>query len=160
MARPKRAGMLSTLDDLLAGSMSARPGRDRAADRHPPRLPAPPTLRRRGIFNALDLLPGPPQPPAINPERPTRRRARDPGAGRNALDELLPGPGQRLAVTVDLPAELVEAAEDAVAWLSGAGVAVTLPELTEQAVRVEVARLAAAYRGGRPFPSLPREARW
>jgi hypothetical protein len=51
-----------------------------------------------------------------------------------------------------MPAEVVEAARDAVAHLAGSPDRTTLTALAERALRTELARLAAVHNHGRPFP--------
>jgi hypothetical protein len=169
MARPKRMGAYSALDDLFPGP--------------PPRLkpvPDPPRRSRRrargrlGTGNALDdLLPGPrgleplddllpgPSSPSQQPEPAPRPRVlRRHLEVWNPLDAL-PAAGQdptpaRARVSFRLPADLVEAARDAVAHLAPNADPVTLTALAERALRAELARLAATHNHGHPFPPRAR----
>jgi hypothetical protein len=151
MARPKRMGAYNALDDLLPGGDWGTP--TRSSRRRPPGRP-----RAR---NALDdLLPGPAAPPRQGPGAAPRRRVGRHLAAWNPLDDLRPaspttgrGPvPARARVSFRLPADLVEAARDAVAHLAGTAEPATLTALTERALRAELARLAAVHNHGRPFP--------
>jgi hypothetical protein len=177
MARPKRMGAYNALDDLIPGA-AWDPGPFGPDDEPAPPPPRRPRLepvpdpprgpdRRAGGGNALDdLLPGPSAPPA--PQRRPAPRPRD--AGRhlgiwNPLDDLAPGPPApepvpepvpaKARVSFRLPADLVEAARDAVAHLAGTADGTTLTALAERALRFELARLAITHNQGRPFP--PRD---
>ena len=184
MARPRRMGAFNALDELLPGpapepdelrleAVSAPPPRER--EREPkrgwdrqweqPGEPAEQPWRAPG-FNALDeLLPGP---------LAARRRLqlvpdRSPGRGQgeskhlsayNPLDGLQPeAPPPKTRVSLRLPAELLEAARDASAYLSHDQERVTLGELAEEALRAELHRLAAEHNSGRPFPPRPNDRR-
>jgi len=165
MARPKRMGAYSALDDLLPGPAwdpdPADLGEEPAPRWRRPRLePVPDTLD--------DLLPG--------PSVPERRRAAGSGRPRNAgrhlgvwnpLDQLAPAPPEpgpapvpappaKARVSFRLPADLVDTARDAIAHLAGSADRTSLTALTERALRVELARLAITHNDGRPFP--PRDA--
>jgi hypothetical protein len=171
MARPKRMGAFNALDELLPGP--ERPRQERTPERPPfRRLGA----RRARARNALDdLLPGPgwarptaPEPgrgghPAGRALRPKLEAVADPpAAGRqrhldawNPLDGLPAAPAgepTKTRMTLRVPAELAEAARDAVAHLSAGGDRETLGALAERALRAELARLAAERNAGRPFP--------
>jgi hypothetical protein len=138
-------------------------------DPAPPR-PDPP--RRPRVYNALDeMLPGPGGPGSAGSPRARLQPVPDPGwlprAGGarqhlgawNPLDDLPPpapaaaAPGQeRVRTSFRLPAELVEAARDAVAHLAGTPGQTTMAAMAERALRAELARLSAAFNAGRPFP--------
>jgi hypothetical protein len=186
MARPKRMGAYNALDELPPGQIwgvpdepTARPGPPRPRLEPVPDLPRPARRRRPGRSGAGqaldDLLPGPPGPGGLDdllpgpgnlgavPDRPAPRPR---GAGRhleawNPLDDLATAPPAGMAqakarLGFRLPAELVEAARDAVAHLAGTPDRTTLTALAERALRAELARLAAAHHHGQPFP--PRDA--
>jgi hypothetical protein len=55
-------------------------------------------------------------------------------------------------MTVRVPADLAEAARDAVAHLAASGERQSLTALAERALRAELARLASEHNAGRPFP--------
>ena len=133
---------LSALDDLLPGPSapsSQRPGparRPRGAGRH------------LGVWNPLDGL----SPPSVAPDLgrgPTAGpgRSRTPGSGSSPAR--VPA---KARVGFRLPADLIEAARDAVAHLAGTDDRTTLTALAERALRTELARLADAHNRGRPFP--------
>jgi hypothetical protein len=181
MARPKRMGAYNALDDLPdePGPRSGWPRLEPVPA--PPPSPSRRRPNRRRAGNALDeLLPGPrslsalddllPGPSAPSSQRPgPARRSRS--AGRhlevwNPLDGLsppsvAPDPGSgssparvpaKARVGFRLPADLVEAARDAVAHLAGTDDRTTLTALADRALRTELARLADAHNRGRPFP--------
>jgi hypothetical protein len=182
MARPKRMGAYNALDDLVPGPPHGR-GEEQEQEQEAgmvgwlrPRLepvpdpPPPPARRRRPdrprALSALDdLLPGPSTPPRQPPSSPPPLRS----AGRhlgawNPLDDLraappsAPGPaGAKARLSFRMPADVVEAARDAVAHLAGTPDRITLSALAERALRTELARLAAAHNHGRPFrPRVPK----
>ncbi|HEV8372060.1 MAG TPA: hypothetical protein VGR68_02570 [Actinomycetota bacterium] len=142
-------------------------------DPAPPPRSGPP--RRSRVYNALDeMLPGPGQPKSAGSPRPRLQPVPDPGwlpraggprqhlSAWNPLDELpkpapaTAGPGhERVRASFRLPADLVEAARDAVAHLAGTPGRTTIAALAERALRAELARLSAAHNGGRPFPRRP-----
>lgn len=201
MARPRRMGAYNALEDLpprpsarpagrLTGPALLRPWLEPVPDPPPPERPgAGRAPRRPAGRNALDdLLPGPEQdtgddadlgagpaparpwlePVPDLPEAPPRRSRRMPG--RNALDELLPGPasgvaalggpglgedGPKARITLRLPAELLEAVRDAAAHLAGPPTYLSIAALAEQALRAELDRLSADHNHGRPFPPRP-----
>jgi hypothetical protein len=150
---PRRPAGRNALDDLLPG-----PGQDPDDDGgyDPAAGPAP-------ARPWLEPVPDLPEPP------PPRRGRRV--LGRNALDDLLPGPGGGLSglmgaagpgedgpkarVTLRLPADLLEAVRDAAAHLAGPPTYLTIATLAERALRAELDRLSAAHHGGRPFPPRP-----
>lgn len=173
MARAKRMGAFSALDDPLAGSVVSWLTVERTP--HPVQVGRMKQQRRSPRRNALDdLLPGPPEgeAPVEHAPRPTPRRQ----VGRNALDDLLPGPDptsepaaprrrarrtaarrkpEKVWVSFEIPADVMEAVNDAAAALSGSPTRLTVGELAEQALRAEVKRLAAEHNRGRPFPRTP-----
>jgi len=173
MARPKRMGAYNALDDLIPGAAWDPFGPDDEPAPPPPRrprlepVPDPPRGRapdrQAAGGNALDdLLPGPAAPPP--PRQRPAPRLRGPGrhlGAWNPLDELVPGPPApepvlaKARVSFRLPADLVEAARDAVAHLAGTADGTTLTALAERALRFELARLAITHNHGRPFP--PRD---
>jgi hypothetical protein len=138
----------------------------------PPPPPRPHPTRRPRVYNALDeMLPGPGGPAPAGSQRARLQPVPDPGwlpraGGRrqhldawNPLDDLPApatagaGPGQeRVRTSFRLPADLVEAARDAVAHLAGTPGQTTMAALAERGLRAELARLSAAHNGGRPFP--------
>jgi hypothetical protein len=174
-------GAFNALDELLPGPESARPWLEAVA---PPASRRPPSSGRRGdrdrepdpepaaepprgqAFNALDeLLPGPlaPRPrllQAVADPLRRRRRARSKHLSAfNPLDDLEPEPpAPKARVNLRVPADLLEAARNASAFLSSEGTdRVTLGDLAEDALRAELQRLAVEYNAGRPFPSRPDE---
>ena len=178
MARPRRMGAFNALDELLPGPESGRPRLEAVA---PPASQRPPSGGRRGdrdrdshpepaaepprgqAFNALDeLLPGPlaPRPRLLQAVTdPLRRRGRARSkhlSAFNPLDDLEPEPpAPKARVNLRVPADLLEAARDASAFLSEGAGRVTLGDLTEDALRAELQRLAVEYNAGRPFPARP-----
>ncbi len=130
-------------------------GRDRQAE--------PVEEPRRGPgFNALDeLLPGPLAPRPRLQLVPDRSRGRGRGRSQhlsayNPLDGLQPEPpAPKARVSLRVTAELLEAARDASAYLSGAQSRMTLGDLAEDALRAELQRLAVEHNSGRPFPPRP-----
>jgi hypothetical protein len=182
MARPRRMGTFNALDELLPGPASepderrlealSRPSpREREPDRNRDRQwerPDEPAAepRRAPGFNALDeLLPGPLAARRRLQLVPDRSRARGHGESQhlsayNPLDGLQPEePPPKARVSLRVSAELLEAARDASAYLSQEQERVTLGELAEEALRVELQRLAAEHNSGRPFPPRPNERR-
>jgi len=194
MARPRRMGAHNALEDLparLTGPALLRPWLEPVPD--PPPEPSGRAARRPAGRNALDdLLPGPSQGPDDDgfdpgsgpaparpwlepvpdlPEAPPRRGRGRRVLGRNALDELLPGPGgsssglgagpglaadgPKARMTLRLPAELLEAVRDAAAHLAGPPNYLTIAALAERALRAELERLSADHNHGRPFPPRP-----
>jgi hypothetical protein len=176
VARPKRIGAFSALDESLAGPVASWLSGERIP--HPVQVGRA-TKQRRAGSNALDdLLPGPDdaEAPAEAADAPRARRHRQ--VGRNALDDLLPGPDPGVAteppprrsrsrsggrshggerrrkvwVNFELPADVLAAVTDAVSALSGPPVWMTMGDLAERALRAEVERLAAEHNDGRPFP--------
>jgi hypothetical protein len=148
---------LEPVPDLPRPARRRRSGRTRAGDALDDLLPGP-----RGPGALDDLLPGPRNPGAL-PDRPAPRLR---SAGRhlaawNPLDDLAPAPREgstappKARLGFRLPAEVVEAARDAVAHLAGTPDRTTLTALAERALRAELARLAAAHNRGRPFPPRP-----
>ena len=98
-------------------------------------------------WNPLDdLRPG--RPPAERAEQaePARREP----AGSAAPGR--PDGSARTRMTVRVPADLAEAARDAVAHLAASGERQSLTALAERALRAELARLASEHNAGRPFP--------
>ena len=168
MARPKRMGAYNALDELLP-----------VPDPAPPRQRSrPDPARRPRVYNALDeMLPGPGGPGYAGSPRARLQPVPDPGwlprAGGsrqhlgawNPLDDLPPpapatsatsGAAQeRVRVSFRLPADLVEAARDAVAHLAGTPGQTTMAALADRALRAELARLSATHNAGRPFPRRP-----
>ena len=173
MARPRRMGAYNALDDLVPGPP---PRLTPVSD--PPRRSRRRARGRLGAGNALDdLLPGPrgldpldallpgPSSPSQQPEpAPRPRVVRRHLEVWNPLDALPAGPpeaGQdpapaRSRVSFRLPADLVEAARDAVAHLAPTADPATLTALAERALRAELARLAATHNHGHPFPPRAR----
>jgi hypothetical protein len=160
MARPKRMGAYNALDDLLPGP---RPRLEPVPDPAPRQRRSTPNRPRPG--NSLDqLLPGPSTPARDHSGPAPRLRAARRHLGVwNPLDDLPPptppppGPAPaRARVGFRLPADVVEAARDAVAHLAGTPDRTTLTALAERALRAELARLAATHNRGRPFPSRLR----
>jgi len=140
-------------------------------DPAPPPRSGPP--RRSRVYNALDeMLPGPGEPKSAGSPRPRLQPVPDPGwlpraggprqhlSAWNPLDEL-PAPAtagagpERVRTSFRLPADLVEAARDAVAHLAGTAGQTTMAALAERGLRAELARLSAVHNGGRPFPRRP-----
>ena len=178
MARPRRMGAFNALDELLPGPESGRPRLEAVA---PPASQRPPSGGRRGrrdrdpdpepaaepprgqAFNALDeLLPGPlaPRPRLLQAVTdPLRRRGRARSkhlSAFNPLDDLEPEPpAPKARVNLRVPADLLEAARNASAFLSEGADRVTLGDLTEDALRAELQRLAVEHNAGRPFPTRP-----
>ena len=75
----------------------------------------------------------------------------------NPLDALPAGPRPaqepaKTRMTLRVPADVAEAARDAVAHLAAGGERQSLGALAERALRAELARLAAEHNAGRPFP--------
>jgi hypothetical protein len=143
-------------------------GRDADRERAWDAEPEPVEEQRRGqAFNALDeLLPGPlaPRPRLLQVvSDPLRRR----GRGRskhlsafNPLDDLEPEPpAPKARVSLRVPADLLEAARDASAFLSEDQGRVTLGDLAEDALRAELQRLAVEHNAGRPFPARDNRGR-
>lgn len=58
----------------------------------------------------------------------------------------------KIRATFHLPEQLFEEARDAVVYLSGPPVRLTLARLAENALRRELARIRKAYNDGRQFP--------
>jgi hypothetical protein len=56
-----------------------------------------------------------------------------------------------------IPEETLDAARDAVAFLSGPPLHLTLAELADAALRAEILRLQQEHHGGQPFP--PRKSK-
>jgi hypothetical protein len=161
--RQRRIGGYNALDDLLPG---------------PEQGDGPDELRDGGFDGGWPGQAAEPAPPADRMPRRPRVQAQPEGRGGlrqqgfNALDDLLPGPGgyavtygqgrlggyqpparrERVRMTFLLPEELIEAAEDAAAFLAGPPTRLTMRGLAEQALRNEVDRLADVYHGGRAFP--------
>jgi hypothetical protein len=172
MARRKRMGVRSALDELLPGPPEAsRQAPERARHGVRPKRVRP---KRMGPYNALDdLLPGPassgldwaPEPAASWPEWLRPSRAGRGGTERfDPLDDLMPGPPPaqapaKVRACFQLPREVLEAVRDAAAHLSGPPLRMTMTALAERALRVEVERLAGEHNRGRPFPPRPRSAR-
>ncbi len=180
MARPRRMGAFNALDELLPGPTAperrleavARPappatraarGRAGDRDREREREPEPVGDAQQGqAFNALDeLLPGPlaPRPRLQVVSDRLRRRGRSRSkhlSAFNPLDDLKPRPPEPKArVSLRVPADLLEAARDATAFLSERESRVTLGDLAEDALRAELQRLAVEHNAGRPFPVRP-----
>jgi hypothetical protein len=197
MARPRRMGAHNALEDLparpsarLTGPALLRPWLEPVPD-PPPEAPVRAPRRPAGRNALDDLLPGPGQGPDDDgsdpgsgpaparpwlepvpdlPEAMPPRRGRR-VLGRNALDELLPGPGglspavgtppglaedgPKARITLRLPTELLEAVRDAAAHLAGPPNYLTIAALAERALRAEVGRLSADHNHGRPFPPRP-----
>jgi hypothetical protein len=169
MARPKRMGAYNALDDLLPGPPSAKRRLEPVPDLPEPRTDAV----RLARVNALDeLLPGPgpdrDRTEGTAGERPARPRLKAvagaawaPRRGEqhleawNPLDDLTPPEPVKARVTVRLPADLVEAARDAVAHLNRTPDRTTLSALAERGLRAELARLEAAHNHHHPFPPRP-----
>jgi len=194
-------GAYNALEDLPArpssrptGPALLRPWLEPVPD--PPPEPPARAPRRPAGRNALDdLLPGPGQGPDDDgfdpgsgpaparpwlepvpdlPEAPPPRRGRR-VLGRNALDELLPGPGgsssalgaglgvgagpaedgPKARITLRLPAGLLEAVRDAATHLAGPPNYLTIAALAERALRAELDRLGTDHNHGRPFPPRP-----
>jgi len=178
-------GAFNALDELLPGPTSARPrleavappaarraparGRDKDPDSDwdgdrdsgPERAEDP----QRGGFNALDeLLPGPlaPRPRLLQAvTEPLRRRGRARSkhlSAFNPLDNLeLEPPEPKARVSLRVPADVLEAARNATAFLSEGASRVTLGDLAEDALRAELQRLAVEHNAGHPFPARPGE---
>jgi hypothetical protein len=173
-------GAFNALDELLPGPTSSRPRLEAVA---PPASRRPPARGRDGgrdmerepaedqprgqAFNALDeLLPGPlaPRPrllQAVTDPLRGRRRARSQHLSAfNPLDGLEPEPpSPKARVSLRVPADLLEAARDATAFLSEGADRVTLGDLAEDALRAELQRLTVEHNAGRPFPARPDERR-
>jgi hypothetical protein len=147
MARSKRMGVFSALDELLPGPPSSRR-----------RLEPVPDLSAGPSF--MDgLLPGPDfdeneRPPVtrLEPVSESLWAARRGGPQHlgswNPLDELAP-PQPNKRVTVRLPADLVQDVREAVAAMRGADTKTTLSALAERALRAELLRLAKSRPGRR-----------
>jgi len=74
-------------------------------------------------------------------------------AGTTPRPEPRPRPKpSKVRATFHLPEELVSEARDAVVYLSGPPVRLTLAVLAETALRRELERLKKAHNGGKPFP--------
>lgn len=172
MARAKRMGAYNALDDLFPGPPQGsgeeqeggtlgwlRPRLEPVPD--PPPRPRRRRPSRPRVLSALDgLLPGPSTPPRQPPSPPPPlRSAGQHLAAWNPLDDLraapppVPAPaGAKGRLSFRMPADVVEAARDAVAHLAGTPDQTTLTALAERAIRAELARLAAAHNHGRRFP--------
>jgi hypothetical protein len=182
--RPRRIGGFNALDDLLPGPQGGQA--DTAAPQGgagdggwvgDPTGQAPPqastgTVPRGGErsprerraaarevgFNALDdLLPGPGgyggrYAPGARGGEPVAYQAgsRESGSRQSGSRQ------EKVRMTFLLPDDLVEAAEDAAAFLSGPPTRLTMRTLAEQALRNEIDRLADVYHGGVGFPARRR----
>ena len=164
--RQRRIGGYNALDDLLPGPQQ---GQGEAAD---VRRDGGRDSGRDGGWPGQAAEPAERRPPRPRVQAPPEDRAGLRQQGFNALDDLLPGPGgyavtygqgrfggyqpaarrERVRMTFLLPEDLIEAAEDAAAFLAGPPTRLTMRTLAEQALRNEVDRLADVYHGGTAFP--------
>jgi hypothetical protein len=65
----------------------------------------------------------------------------------------------RVRATLYIPADLLSEARDAVIYLAGSPVRLTLAKLAENALRTELQRLKQLYNDGRDFPPRNEELR-
>jgi hypothetical protein len=93
--------------------------------------------------------------PATVPKQPQRGRSGrsmpSPQRGRSAPPAA--APPRAVRATFHLPAELVEAAKNAVVALSGPPLRLTLAGLVRDALARELERLQKAHHGGKPWPA-------
>jgi hypothetical protein len=183
--RPRRIGGFNALDDLLPGPQGGQAETAETAETAGRQSASPSDGGWVGDPAGQALPQVPPQASAGTVPRGGERSARERRAaarevGFNALDDLLPGPGgyggryapgsrageavayqpaarqEKVRMTFLLPNDLVEAAADAAAFLSGPPARLTLRTLAEQALRNEIDRLADVYHGGMAFPARRR----